>query len=308
MTLEHRSTRTGAASHRPGYIDPHALRELWFHTGTGCNLACPFCLEGSKPGDLRLGAMTLRDVQPLIDEAHGLGVERISFTGGEPFTVRDFVKILAYAADRAPCLVLTNATSPVARRLHEIETLHACGFPVRFRVSIDYPDRRRHDAGRGDGTFDLAWAGMAALHERGFAVSLAHQVDPAADPDTVRHAFEALLVEHGLPADTTQVGFPDFLAPGSRPTVPVVTESCMTAHQTETSRKEFMCAFSKMVVKKDGRMRVYACTLVDDDESYDLGGSLAEAMGQRVFLRHHRCYSCFALGSSCSELGATGRR
>ena len=37
-----------------GYVQPHALTELWFHTGTACNLECPFCLEGSKPGDNRL--------------------------------------------------------------------------------------------------------------------------------------------------------------------------------------------------------------------------------------------------------------
>ena len=27
-----------------GYIQPHTLKELWFHTGTACNLSCPFCL------------------------------------------------------------------------------------------------------------------------------------------------------------------------------------------------------------------------------------------------------------------------
>ena len=37
-----------------GYIQPQLLHELWFHTGTSCNLRCPFCLEGSKPGDNRL--------------------------------------------------------------------------------------------------------------------------------------------------------------------------------------------------------------------------------------------------------------
>lgn len=37
-----------------GYINPHVLRELWFHTGTICNLRCPFCLEGSNPGNNRL--------------------------------------------------------------------------------------------------------------------------------------------------------------------------------------------------------------------------------------------------------------
>ena len=50
-------------------------------------------------------------------------------------------------------------------------------------------------------------------------------------------------------------------------------------------------------------MRVYACTLVDDDESYDLGGTLSETLAKRIYLRHHRCHTCFALGASCSEIG-----
>jgi len=81
-----------------GYIEAQSLTELWFHTGTACNLSCPFCLEGSKPGDNRLQLMTLTDAQPFIDEAMQLGVERFSFTGGEPFVARDMHRILAYAA------------------------------------------------------------------------------------------------------------------------------------------------------------------------------------------------------------------
>ena len=76
----------------------------------------------------------------------------------------------------------------------------------------------------------------------------------------------------------------------------------MTTYKTAEERDRFMCNFSKMVVKKEGRMRVYACTLVDDDADYDLGGSLSEAMRIRVMLKHHRCYTCFAAGASCSEL------
>ena len=82
-----------------------------------------------------------------------------------------------------------------------------------------------------------------------------------------------------------------------------MTENCMTTYQNEQSRREFMCAFSKMIVKRKGRMRVYACTLVDDDPAYDLGGTLEESMQHRILLHHHRCYSCFAFGSSCSEMG-----
>jgi sulfatase maturation enzyme AslB (radical SAM superfamily) len=286
-----------------GYIDPHALRELWFHTGTACNLACPFCLEGSRPGDRRLGRITLADVQPIMTEAVTLGVEQFSFTGGEPFIVKDFVNILRYAADLKPCLVLTNATEPVLKRLRQIETLRTTRHPISFRVSIDYPDAQRHDAGRGAGNFELAWQGMLALHRMGFKVSLARQASKDEDANQIDSAFRALMRARGLPEDMTIVSFPDFLAPGAHPAVPHVTESCMTTYQTAESRREFMCAFSKMVVKKGGAMRVYACTLVDDDATYDLGGTLAEAMQQRVMLHHHRCYSCFAYGSSCSELG-----
>jgi hypothetical protein len=98
------------------------------------------------------------------------------------------------------------------------------------------------------------------------------------------------------------VGFPDFLLPGAHASVPTITEHCMTTYQSDDARRKFMCAFSKMIVKKDGRLRVYACTLVDDDPGYDLGGTLAESLPKRIMLRHHRCYSCFAYGSSCSEI------
>ena len=120
MNAEPQSLHFTAAGEPRGYIEPHALRELWFHTGTACNLACPFCLEGSKPGDRRLGRITLADAKPFIDEAVTLGVEQLSFTGGEPFIVKDFVNILGYASQLRPCLVLTNGTLPLLKRMHQI--------------------------------------------------------------------------------------------------------------------------------------------------------------------------------------------
>src|SRR6478672_5292894 len=147
-----------------GHIRPHALRELWFHTGTACNLACPFCLEGSKPGDDRLGRVTLADLKPLIDEAVAVGVEQFSFTGGEPFIVKGFVEILKYAS-----------------RLRQIAALRTQPHPISFRVSIDHADRERHDSGRGAGSFEKSWRTLEALHALGFKVSVAHQIDKAED-------------------------------------------------------------------------------------------------------------------------------
>jgi len=285
-----------------GYIEPHVLTELWFHTGTARNLACPFCLEGSKPGDNRLQRITLDDARPLIDEAVELGVEQFSFTGGEPFIVKDFVNILRYAADRKPCLVLTNGTDPVLKRLPQIETLLEAKHPVSFRISIDYADEAAHDEGRGEGSFQQSLQAIGKLSELGFDVSVARQM--AADEDTAaaENEYRELFDAHGIDRNTRIVSFPDFGIPNTPADVPHVTENCMTEFQTEETRRQFMCAFSKMVIKKDGEMRVYACTLVDDDPRYDLGGTLAESMDKKVMLTHHRCFSCFKYGSSCSEL------
>jgi len=284
-----------------GYIEPHALQELWFHTGTACNLACPFCLEGSKPGDDRLDRITLADVEELMEEAVELGVEQFSFTGGEPFIVKDFVNILRFGASRKPCLVLTNGTDVVLKRMNQIATLADTEHPISFRISIDWPDAARHEEGRGDGTFEQSLQAIVELQKLGFGVSLARQMEEDEDTAAVEAAYQQLVSDAGFKGEIRLVAFPDFSVPGDHPDVPVVTEDCMTRYQTEETRRAFMCAFSKMVIKQNGRMRVYACTLVDDDLRYDQGSNLRAALGERVMLAHHRCYSCFAYGSSCSE-------
>ena len=290
-------------NHEPrGYIQPQSLKELWFHTGTICNLSCPFCLEGSRPGDSRLNQINFEEVKPFIDEALTLGVEKFSFTGGEPFVIKDMIRILNYALDRQSCLVLTNATQPLLRRLADIKPVLRKSHPLNFRVSLDYPDPARHDAGRGEGNFLLALKTLGELYRMGFGVSVARQRGKKEDVQEVDRQYRKYFIQIGIPLNTPIVSFPDFFPPGAVTGVPRITETCMTKYHREETRPKFMCSFSKMVVKKDGRLRVYACTLVDDDADYDFGGTLTESMKVRVMLKHHRCYSCFAEGASCSEL------
>ncbi len=285
-----------------GFIHAHALDELWFHTGTACNLACPFCLEGSKPGDNRLQLMRFDDAKPFIDEALTLGVKQFSFTGGEPFINKDMVRILDYALDRRPCMVLTNATEPLIKRLHQIEALRNRGHSLHFRVSLDHFEAARHDAGRGEGMFALALDGLRGLYDMGFSLSVANQVLPDHSAEAVSKHFAKVFYAVGLPEDLPRIEFPEFHPPGSDVAAPQITLGCMANYQTESSRREFMCAFSRMVVKQAGRIRVYACTLVDDDADYDLGGTLTESLQEPVSMKHHRCYSCFQFGASCSEM------
>lgn len=283
-----------------GYIDSDRLKELWIHTGTACNLACPFCLEGSKPGDRRIEGMTLADARPRLDEALALGVEQFSFTGGEPFVIRDFVNLLAYASEHRPCFVLTNATEPLLRRRHQVAPLVRQPHPIHFRVSLDYPDPARHDAGRGEGSFARAMEGIAWLVAQGFRVSIARQSDPGEDAAAVEAAFRARFRAHGIPESLAFTAFPDLGVPGSEDGSPEITETCMEKYPTRESRAHFMCTYTRMLVKTQGRVRVYACTLVDDDPQYDLGGTLAESLEQRIMLRHHRCFACYRFGASCS--------
>lgn len=286
-----------------GYIQPHALTELWFHTGTKCNLACDFCLEGSSPSDKRLGTPKLAEIKPYIDEALTLGVEQFSFTGGEPFLAKDIIDILAYASQFKPCLVLTNGTDPLIKRFDALCALQAKNqHPISLRISIDSPDEKTHDLGRGEGNFAKAFIGMRMLHNHGFNVSLARHIANGEDTALVDQQYQALFELNGLSKNMNIVAFPDFLPPGSLPNVPHITTHCMTTYQDEAQRKNYMCANSKMIIKKNNQMQVYACTLVDDDEDYFLSTSLTQSMTKKINLKHHRCYSCFAHGASCSEI------
>ena len=169
--------------------------------------------------------------------------------------------MLACAAARRPCLVLTNGTAPLLQRLAQLEPLRQCAHPVAFRVSIDY--RERHELGRGAGTFAEAWRALGALHDLGFGISLARQRQPTGDSGAIDAQFLGLLASHGLPTDLRIVAFPDFLPPGSASNHPEISSHCMAT--CAAGQANFMCAFNRMRVKQRGRMRVYACTLVDDD-------------------------------------------
>ena len=217
-----------------GYIQPHALTELWFHTGTKCNLACDFCLEGSSPSDKRLGTPKLAEIKPYIDEALTLGVEQFSFTGGEPFLAKDIIDILAYASQFKPCLVLTNGTDPLIKRFDALCALQAKNqHPISLRISIDSPIEKTHDLARGEGNFAKAFIGMRMLHNHGFNVSLARHIANAEDTALVDQQYQALFELNGLPKNMNIVAFPDFLPPGALPNVPHITTHCMTTYQND---------------------------------------------------------------------------
>jgi len=277
------------------FVSLHQLSELWIHTGTACNLECPFCLEGSRPGDNRLERIKLNEIKPYLDAAVQLGVQRFGFTGGEPLIVKDIVRILEYALSLKPCLILSNGTAPLLKRVHQLQQLKAQPHPLSFRISIDYPDERRHDTARGWGNFARAIEGLQLLHAQGFAISVARQMDTDENAADVDETYRQLLRKAKLPEDIRVVPLPELGKLG--------TESHIEPSPASTDAQHLMCSYSRMLLKRCGQLRVYSCAFTDDDERFDLGGSLQDAVKQPACLQHQRCRQCVRFAASYSEAG-----
>ncbi len=271
------------------------LRELWLHTGTACNLACPFCHEGSKPGDLRLQGFSLAEVAPLLDQATALGVERFAFTGGEPLILRDILAILTYALQRRPVLVLTNGTAPFIRRAHQLATLRALPHALSFRVSIDYPDETQHDAGRGLKNFRKALEGLRLLHAAGFAVGITRQQRTGEDLRSVENRFRNLLRKQRLPEDMRIECLPELGALGS-PAVAAVESPGSAAPGVQPFAMAPACSRSRMLIRRDNTLRLAPCPLVDDEPAMDAPPDLELALANPIFPTHPRCSLCRSPG------------
>jgi molybdenum cofactor biosynthesis enzyme MoaA len=266
-----------------------ALRELWLHTGTACNLSCTFCHEAAAPGDARIGALDVADTLRLLDAASAAGFERFAFTGGEPLILRGIVDILRHALSLRPCLVLTNGTAPLIRRPQHLALLAAGAHPLEFRVSLDHPDEARHDAERGFRMFRKALQGLKLLHEAGFPVSIARLHERGEDPVAIESRFRSLLRRQGLPDSIRIHALPALGRPGDAAQDP-------DAVAGDQSRTAPACARSRMAARIDGALGFLPCPLVDDDPTMTLGTDLGAAVAAEVVQRHPRCDVCRAQG------------
>jgi pyruvate-formate lyase-activating enzyme len=280
-----------------------SLRELWVHTGTACNLSCPFCHEGSQPGDLRIEAPGLDELRPHLDAAAAAGVRRFAFTGGEPLILKGIVPILRHALGLARCLVLTNGTAPLIRRPHHLAQLQGLAHAATFHVSIDDPDETLHDAGRGFRNFRKALQGLKLLSEAGFAVGITCQQRPGVDAAANDARFRALLRKQQLPMDLPIVALPEL-----GPLQTLVTGTAdLPRPQAATGPAPPLCSRGRMLLRRAGRLCYTACPLVDDDAGFDLGPRLEDAGAATVLPRHRRCTICLGSGVAYGGDGGSVR-
>ena len=295
-----------AQGERRAQVALRSLDTLWFNTGTLCNLTCHHCYIESSPKNDRLAYLSATEVAEYLDEITTLrlGTGLIGFTGGEPFMNPQLPDMLELTLTRGfRALVLTNAMKPMDKMKPALLALHRrFGERLQIRVSIDHYDRAVHEAERGRRSWQPTIDGFRWLAANGFSLSVASRRLSGESEGEIRQGFAALFAELGIAiAADDPVGLTVFPEMDEAADVPEITEACWGI--LGKSPEEVMCASSRMVVKFNGAARptVIACTLLPYDARFDLGPTLAGALG-RVSLNHPHCAKfCVLGGGACSR-------
>ena len=296
-------TLTGAPRAR---VALRALDTLWFNTGTLCNLTCGHCYIESSPKNDRLVDLSAAEVGEYLDEIERLALPTslIGFTGGEPFMNPALPAMLEDVLSRnLRALVLTNAMKPMHKMkpaLLELRDQH--GDRPTIRVSLDHYGRQVHEEERGRRSWQPTVDGLSWLASQGFDIAVASRRLSGESEAEIRAGFAGLFrkMSLALDADDPQAltVFPEM---DPEADVPEITEACWGI--LNKSPESVMCSSSRMVVKFKGAARptVIACTLLPYDQRFDLGPTLANAVGE-VALNHPHCAKfCVLGGATCSR-------
>lgn len=285
----------------------NSLKTLWFNTGSLCNIECSNCYIASSPTADHFIYLTPSDMEPYLDEIDSLGYGKveIAFTGGEPYMNPDIHRLSEMALERGhSLLVLTNAMRPMMRPKVQaglLDLQKRYGGRMTLRVSLDHFSREEHDRERGAGSFDIAAFGMNWLAKNGIKMNIAGRAMFAESEDNARVGYATLIKDQGWDIDAFDQGetilFPEM---DEKVDVPEITTACWDI--LNVSPDAMMCSNSRMVVRRKGagRASVLACTLLWDDDQFELGRTLEGARAP-VKLNHPHCAKfCVLGGASCS--------
>jgi uncharacterized Fe-S cluster-containing radical SAM superfamily protein len=295
-----------ASGERRAQVALKSLDTLWFNTGTLCNLACRHCYIESSPLNDRLVYLSAAEVAGYLDEIEilRLGTRLIGFTGGEPFLNPELPAMLELALARGfEVLVLTNAMKPMHKMKPALLALNRRhGEHLQIRVSLDHYAPGVHEEERGRRSWQPTIDGLLWLAAHGFRVSVASRRLSGESEAEIRRGFAGLFAELDLAiAADDPLALTVFPEMDPAADVPEITEACWGL--LGKSPEDVMCATSRMVVRFKGRARpsVIACTLLPYDPRFDLGPTLAGALG-RVALNHPHCAKfCVLGGGACSR-------
>ncbi len=132
-----------------------------------CNLKCRHCYANA-PGD-GTGELDFEEITSLLSDARNIGIPELSLSGGEATLHPRFFDVWDYATELGLGVrFVTNATTADDAF---IEALTERPLSL-ITVSLDAVDPQIHDAIRGAGAHEAAFAGLERLVESGLPLSL----------------------------------------------------------------------------------------------------------------------------------------
>jgi uncharacterized protein len=123
---------------------------LYLHITDACNLHCSHCYAPANPNPVH---MPVRILRGLIDEATGIGFEKVILTGGEPTLYPELPELLGHLTrPSVPRKTRLIFRSNLVASLDQYTVSALDGSMDELRVSLD-GSKEAHDARRGPGSF-----------------------------------------------------------------------------------------------------------------------------------------------------------
>lgn len=128
-----------------------------------CNLKCKHCYNES--GENKKFHLDYSVLKSLFNDLNELGVNNISFSGGEPLLYQPFFEMIDFVMRETDFFVtiISNGTLLVQNGEKIVSLFKKYPNRIIFQISIDGMNAEQHDAIRGSGNFEKTLQGIQFL-------------------------------------------------------------------------------------------------------------------------------------------------
>ncbi len=287
-----------SSAHRGPTLGFRGLDVLWLQvTGTVCNIACTHCFITCGPKNDSHPIMETQSVLDALEQARGLGVKEIYFTGGEPFLHPEILKLVEATLVHAPLSILTNALlldDETCAGLARLE--RNSRYSLDLRVSVDGTTAEENDPIRGRHTFRRIMEGAHRLYR--------HGLNPVFTVTTVHAQYEGNEGRVQFLESLRELGF-------DRPRVKFIPPFHIGREEErggayppgfqlspgdlfEGEEQYLQCGSCRTVTAKG----VYPCPILIEEDGARMASEIHDTLVP-IELNHPACTTCHAEGFSC---------
>ncbi len=135
-----------------------------------CNLRCTYCAGEGMEFIPHPDILRYEEIMELIAMSRNLGVQKVRFTGGEPFVRKGFADFMVAAAGRFPDIDMCVTTNATLIGDH-VKGLARAGIR-RVNISLDTMDRAKYERITGRDQFEIVRANIDRCLDAGMTLKI----------------------------------------------------------------------------------------------------------------------------------------